>query len=98
LIGAGATPSDFHITIRDKSDRFLSEAYDKAHPSSFSGSANGTISSIVPGKYILQVSDVINDVTYSLKFSGNCMGNALDKSEVVIKPGDKLTCTVTAAM
>jgi hypothetical protein len=92
--GSGVQPSDFYITIYSSGGIF--EARDQAHPSSFAGSAKGTISIILPGNYILGLNDVINGVPYSLKFSGNCVAKNLNSAEIVIRPGDKVACTVTA--
>lgn len=92
--GEGIQPSSFYVSIYGK-DGFHHP--DLAHPDVFYGSANGTISTIVPGTYILHVNDMINGVPYSLEFSGNCIGKGLNVANVVIKPGDKVTCMVTAS-
>jgi hypothetical protein len=92
--GEGIQPSSFYVSIYDKDGRHASAA---AHPDVFDGSANGTVSTIIPGTYTLHVKDMINGVPYALEFSGNCIGKGLDVANVVIKPGDKVTCIVTAS-
>jgi hypothetical protein len=85
--GGTAQPSDFSVWIDDP-----------AEPNSFVGLIKGTIVLAGPGTHEISINDIIiNNVPYALEFSGNCVGIGLQTGEVVIKPGDKKTCIITAS-
>jgi hypothetical protein len=91
---ASAKPSDF--TVQVYTDPPV-PANNEAHPDHFYGSDKGTISVIIPGTYVVGVNDMINNIPYSIVFSGNCVSKGLNTAEVALNPGDKHTCTITAS-
>jgi len=88
--GGAARAGDFSLSLAGPE---ITPNYISGFTNSTNGSA-ATISRALPGTYTIKAN--VNG-PYTIHFSGDCMQTSSEQGKIVVKPGVKLTCTVTAS-